>query len=471
MSLIALAAAVLTAVVLRIEQGRPGRSRKRSGGAEISRGHLFALVILGLGLLALKGFIVDRTATFFRRPSGPELAHSLLLQGNELQLLGYNLSQTQVASGATLDVDMAWTAVAPPPVDYQTNVWLVDDQGVVWSDKETHRPRLYEDAPRTRFWQPGQWAWDSREVATLSGTPPGEYDLALTLFERATLQPVTLVDSTGAVIGPTAILGQITITPPQTAVEFKPQYSLAAAVGSAQLLGYNQDRQEAAPGEPLLLTFFWQQSAGQNMSLALQQENRIVHEWPLELPDGPYRSQHLLRLPATLASGAYTFVLNKAVSLGQLQLNAPERIFEQPEIATAVNIPFTEAIGAPQATLIGYTLAPRPSPLASLSISLLWQANADMTTSYRVFIHLVDGSGQIIGQTDGEPANWTRPTTGWVVGEYILDEHQLNIQSETSAETFSAETLSLRVGLYNAETGERLQTEAADFVTILLTEP
>jgi hypothetical protein len=89
-----------------------------------------------------------------------------------------------------------------------------------------------------------------------------------------------------------------------------------------------------------------------------------------------------------------------------------------------------------------------------------------MATSYRVFIHLVDESGQIIAQTDGEPANWTRPTTGWVAGEYIVDMHQLDIPAE-----ILGETLSLRVGLYNAETGERLQTEAADYATILLENP
>ena len=89
-----------------------------------------------------------------------------------------------------------------------------------------------------------------------------------------------------------------------------------------------------------------------------------------------------------------------------------------------------------------------------------------MTTSYRVFIHLIDENGNILGQVDGEPANWTRPTTGWAVGEYIIDEHQLTIPTEVPSET-----LSLRVGLYNVGTGERLQTDMADFVTILLQKP
>jgi hypothetical protein len=465
LSVMALAGAVMTAVLLRIEQGSGRAGEQGSRGAEGKQ--LWVLVMLGVSLLAFKVFVVDGVSreSVFRRPFVPDLAVQTSLRGNELQLLGYNLSQTQVASGGTFDVDMAWTAVAAPQTNYQTNVWLVDDEGLVWSDKETHRPRLYEDAPGTQFWQPGQWAWDSREVAIFSGTPPGEYSLVMTLFEQTTLQPVTLVDAdSDAVVGPTAVLGQITITSPRTEAEFKPQYRLETAVGSAYLLGYNQDRQEAVPGEPILLTFFWQQSAEEKISLSLRQGNEVVQEWNVELPNGRYRSQHILRLPASLASGDYTFVLNGTITLGSLRINAPERLFEQPIMSTSINTTLVTLDGTPQATLVGYTIPNSQSP--NLSISLVWQANVEMTTSYRVFVHVVDERGQIVAQADGEPVNWTRPTTGWAIGEYIVDEYQLSLPIE-----LTKETLLLRVGLYNAETGERLQTETDDFVTILPLRP
>ena len=461
LSVMTMAGAVMTAVVLRIEQGRGEKSEGRGARGE-ERSVRSSLILIGLGLLFVKVAVVDGRETVFRRPSIPDLAVPMALQGDGLRLWGYNLSQQEAASGGTFDVDMAWLTVAPPSTNYQTNVWLVDENGLVWSDKETHRPRLYEDVPKTQFWQPGQWAWDSREVAVLPGTPPGEYSLILTLFERATLQPVTLVDAnSGVVVGPTAVLGQITITPPTTEPEFKPQYVLETAVGSAQLLGYNQDRQETVPGEPLLLTFFWRQSAGEQLPLLLQLEDEVVHEWQVGLPNGRYRSQHLMRLPASLESGEYTIVLGET-ALGQLRVNAPQRIFEQPMVETAVSDAlFITADGTRQVTLIGYTIPNLQSP-----ISLLWQANAETPTSYRVFIHLVDADGTILAQADGEPANWTRPTTGWAVGEYIVDEHQLALPTD-----LPSENLALRVGLYDAKTGERLQTETADFVTILLPQP
>ncbi|MCB8943900.1 MAG: glycosyltransferase family 39 protein [Ardenticatenaceae bacterium] len=454
LSVMALAGVVVTAVVLGKGQVARGKEQGARGKGQVVRGEVMALVLVGAGLLLGKVLWVDRGESLFRRPSVPDLAVPLAVQGDGLRLWGYNLNRTEVESGGLFDVDMAWTAVAPPSTTYQTNVWLVDEAGLVWSDKETQRPRLYEDVPPTPFWQPGQWAWDSREVAVLPGTPPGEYRLLLTLFVRESLQPVTLTDvSTGVVLGPTAVLGTITVTPPPAAPEFAPQYRLETAVGSAQLLGYNQDRQVAEPGEPVLLTFFWAQSAGERLPLSLQLGNEVVRVWEVVLPNGRYRSQHLVTLPASLESGAYTFDLD-GVALGQLQVNAPPRIFTQPGVATAVNTPFTLPDGTPQATLIGYTLSP---------LTLLWQANAEMTTSYRVFVHLVDENGTILAQADGEPANWTRPTTGWAVGEFIVDEHQLAVPAERQGGE-----LSLRVGLYEAETGERLRGETADYVTILL---
>ena len=86
-----------------------------------------------------------------------------------------------------------------------------------------------------------------------------------------------------------------------------------------------------------------------------------------------------------------------------------------------------------------------------------------MPVSYRVFVHLVDESGQIIAQSDGEPANWTRPTTGWAAGEYILDAHTL-----TLPDGMTNGRLALRVGLYDPQTNQRLLTDTADFALIQL---
>ncbi|MCA9947923.1 MAG: hypothetical protein KC449_30785, partial [Anaerolineales bacterium] len=175
----------------------------------------------------------------------------------------------------------------------------------------------------------------------------------LTLFDFATLQPITLLAADGSVVGPTAVLGQIEVTEPEPT-------GAADSLGSVQgisLLEYRQDRETAVPGDVVLLTFFWQRPSDvplvQNFNLELRNANGdVAHNWllPFTLPGYPpadwvvgttIRGQHLLRLPAGLDSGSYQFVAD-GLALGQIDITAPERVFEAVEMETAVDQTFSQ---------------------------------------------------------------------------------------------------------------------------------
>ncbi|HZD10456.1 MAG TPA: hypothetical protein VE553_03870, partial [Candidatus Binatia bacterium] len=146
------------------------------------------------------------------------------------------------------------------------------------------------------------------------------------------------------------------------------------------------------------------------------------------------------------------------------QIHAPERVFEQPAYATPVDRTFAQEV-----RLLGYSLAPvtdlaslHTASVPSLTVTLVWQGLQEMQTSYRVFVHLIDGEGQILAQSDAEPAQWARPTTGWMPGEYVVDEHTLPLPAR-----MPDADLALRVGLFDAESGERLQLPSGEeFVLI-----
>ncbi|MEZ4643357.1 MAG: hypothetical protein R3E31_11605 [Chloroflexota bacterium] len=70
---------------------------------------------------------------------------------------------------------MAWTAVSPPQIEYQTNVWLVEADGLTWSAKGTERPRLYEDVPATPLADRAMGVGQP-QVQVFTGTP-GTYDI------------------------------------------------------------------------------------------------------------------------------------------------------------------------------------------------------------------------------------------------------------------------------------------------------
>jgi hypothetical protein len=89
---------------------------------------------------------------------------------------------------------------------------------------------------------------------------------------------------------------------------------------------------------------------------------------------------------------------------------------------------------------------------APLEVTLVWQAGETTpTTSYTVFVQLLDATGRVIAQSDRVPAEGMRPTTGWRAGEYIVDRHTLMLNADAAPGVAT-----LIAGLYDAATGTRV---------------
>jgi mannosyltransferase len=107
-------------------------------------------------------------------------------------------------------------------------------------------------------------------------------------------------------------------------------------------------------------------------------------------------------------------------------------------------------------------------------VTLFWRAAEPVSQRLKVFVHLVDAQGHIVGQHDAEPAGGGRPTTAWAVGELVRDNHGVLVQPGTPPGE-----LTLRVGLYDATTGQRwsvsrdgqAQGNAIDLATLPLQAP
>ena len=208
------------------------------------------------------------------------------------------------------------------------------------------------------------------------------------------------------------MIGQIVVEMPQDKVTVDPQFASGETVPGTglALTGYNQDRDSMAPGEQLLLTLFWEREMGPVPDLftlqLLSEAGQVVQTWaqPIVRPDFDtttwesghiLRGQYAVRLPASLDSGTYQFMLQEKIPLGRLIVVAPERNFKQPAVETAVQLPFGDEI-----TLAGYTVFPGASPI----VELVWRAESPTDKSYHVFVHLVDEEGNMVAQSDGQPA-------------------------------------------------------------------
>jgi hypothetical protein len=443
------------------------------------------VVFLGAALLliAFKFFIIDSLRTPFYRSVEPPVAVQTELSAEGLTLAGYTLDEMAVGSGDTFEIDLAWIADRTPDKALQTNLWLRGSDGHIWSEKQTFRPRPFQEPSPTTFWLPNQWAWDGREIEVLEGTPPGDYDIVLTLFDRSSLQPVTLIGAVGQAIGPEVALGRIEVTPSNTLSDQTPQYTVDVSISGLNLLGYNLDRNESVPGDQFLLTLFWSSDSASEVvknELLLQLVDSAGHtagSWKIPPMSESYppslwdedlilRGQHSIRFGAHLASGDYLLQLEN-IPLGLMKIEAPVRLFSIPRFKIAAVDSFNDLI-----KLVGYSIDPENpdpkfllKPNSLLTVELIWQALAEMPDRYRIFVHLIDETGQILDQSDGEPAGWTRPTTGWLPGEYIVDAHTLTLPGAPLPPG-----LALRIGIYNPSDGSRLMIVTDEFITVPLAQ-
>lgn len=58
-----------------------------------------------------------------------------------------------------------------------------------------------------------------------------------------------------------------------------------------------------------------------------------------------------------------------------------------------------------------------------VQVNLAWQALAEMPLAYTAFVHVLDGSGQIVAQLDRQPEGY--PTTDWQPGEVVADTYTI----------------------------------------------
>lgn len=91
---------------------------------------------------------------------------------------------------------------------------------------------------------------------------------------------------------------------------------------------------------------------------------------------------------------------------------------------------------------------------AVLPVALTWLAEAPVRTDYKVFVHALAPDGQLVAQHDAMPLNDLRPMTQWRAGEPVYDPHGLALPP-----TYRG-ALTVVIGLYDPNTGERLRTRS-----------
>jgi hypothetical protein len=258
-------------------------------------------------------------------------------------------------------------------------------------------------------------------------------------------------------------------------------------MGALTLLDAHFDRAEAAPGDPVLLTAVWeateQPEGDLGLSLTLVSPGGDVaatYDLPPTVAWHPtsawkqgdvWTGLHSLRLPAQLENGSYAWLLRVCPAqagwtiqapgsrVGTLEIGSPARVWTPPPVDLPVDAQFGGAI-----TLVGANLGPHPTsviPGDSVSVTLVWRADVAPQESYRVFLHLLAPDGSLAAQSDGEPADWTRPTSGWAENEIVVDERELTVPTWADPGKYM-----LQAGLYTIEGGRLTTSLGEDSATV-----
>lgn len=120
----------------------------------------------------------------------------------------------------------------------------------------------------------------------------------------------------------------------------------------------------------------------------------------------------------------------------QFLVHAPQ--FDEPSVGKTETAVF-EAQATPIIQLYSYQLEEKGG---QLGVTLIWEALAPTGNNYTRFVHLLDASGQLLGQNDGFPLANSYPTSQWKTGEFIVEKVWIDSTAVSSTDTM------LAVGFY-----------------------
>ena len=186
------------------------------------------------------------------------------------------------------------------------------------------------------------------------------------------------------------------------------------------------------PGNGLLATGDFTQGQIWQDTIAVYVPPAAYTPMPLTVEIGWYDLLTGERL--ILPSGAEIF------TVGTVELRPLASILEVPN---PLSIHFENGI-----ELVGYALSDlSPAAGDNVDLTLYWRSSAPIANDYVVFAHILDPiTTTIYAQSDGQPANWTAPTSTWLPGAVIEDVHPLEVDPNTPP------------GIYELEIGLYLQT-------------
>jgi len=161
-----------------------------------------------LGEISLGSVEVEGRAHLFEVP---EMQHSLGIRlGEQVTLLGYDLSADQIQAGDTLALTLYWQAVTEMESSYTVFTHLLDGEGRIWGQKDAVPGG--GQLPTTS-WVEGEIIEDGYEIEVSRDAPAGEYALEVGMYQWETGERLPVSDEYGTPQGDRILLDQVQSLP------------------------------------------------------------------------------------------------------------------------------------------------------------------------------------------------------------------------------------------------------------------
>ena len=486
---------------------------------------LFFLLVIKTAMVDTQDTLFYRSRYDGARVSGArqDFAVSFGQRGDAhtLDLIGVDAPESSDTS-SDASVTLYWRTLQPSPENLSVGVEMADSQGNIVGRSDHPHPAGF---PLIR-WDAARYAADEYRISLKPGTPPGIYTFKVSVYRYdKPVARLPAFDKNGQLTGTTfdsmavSVITTTEVTAPsgsgiRVGVMLTPQNVLNTPVNQyATLLGFDLPVTSLSAGERLPLTAYWR--AGGVATEVMTSTKAALPDWHatwvLARTDGSWsteinteaivgyptsqwvasdtwRAPHALLIPVAAPAGSYRLSIRAqdgselsqgdadtivekttlvatstrsaswpTVFLAEIMISAPEHVLTLPAIAYTQAARFNDAV-----ELVGYDILSSARAGDVVSVTLLWRAYAETEVRYKTFVHLVDKGDNRVTGVDSAPVNGTRPTSGWMAQEYIVDTRLLEIPKDLTAGVYM-----IKVGLYDERSLHRLLLkDGADGITL-----
>lgn len=417
-------------------------------------GYAVLMALIGMSLILIKANVIDRyqnpiRADRFADGVAANVENSLYIDFNgEITLLAANVVD-RVENAENTRITLFWRLSGDAVnQDYSVIVTLRDAQGNVIAEMT----KQYPGDLATSNWLKGFYIEDTFDLPLPDYTPPDTYQIEAGLFNSDTGERISFLNADGNPDGVDVLLDSVMVEANDKTFDLMPNLGTSDTFALLDMIDVPSQAQVGdevrfswvwqalnRPSEDVQAKFVWQDINGTIQAESAPMSLTMSYPTSAWVDSAIWRGWHRWYVPPELDSGAYSVgveIEGSVIPVGRMDVTVPERNFDAPSPENELDIIWVNGV-----QLLGYDLVDN-------ALNLYWTTDERIDQNLRLFVHLLDADEQIITVRDGVPVDWTRPTTGWVDGEYIVTVHTFD--------AIDAENNLFRIGWYNPETAVRV---------------